>query len=57
MARVEWNRMTKEQVLILKVRYDEGDLPPNTWNWGEIVDNGHVAEVLNHGTPEDSSEN
>lgn len=46
--------MIKEQVLILKVRYDdERDDPPHTWNWSSLVDNGKVTEVLNHGGEED----
>lgn len=45
--------MTKEQVLILKVRYDEDyDQTPHTWNWTELLGSDHEVEVLNHGVPE-----
>ena len=45
--------MIKEQVLILKVRYDdEQNQTPNTWNWSGIVDNGQEIEVMNHGRAE-----
>jgi len=43
----------KEQVLILKVRYDETyDQAPHTWNWGELLGSEHEVEVLNHGSTE-----
>ncbi len=43
----------KEQVLILKVRYDESqDKSPHTWNWSELVGSDHEVEVLNHGSTE-----
>lgn len=42
--------MIKEQVLILKVRYDdEQGKAPHTWNWTELVHNDHEVEVMNHG--------
>lgn len=45
--------MTKEQVVILKVRYDEDyDQTPHTWNWTELLGSDHEVEVLNHGVPE-----
>ena len=45
--------MIKEQVLILKVRYDdEQDQTPHTWNWTELVRNDHEIEVMNHGRAE-----
>lgn len=44
--------MVKEQVLILKVRYEDEGQPPHTWNWSEVVGNGQVTEVMNHGAPE-----
>jgi hypothetical protein len=45
--------MIKEQVLILKVRYDDSkDDPPHTWGWSTLIDNGLAAEVLNHGAEE-----
>ena len=47
------NEMIKEQVLILKVRYDdEEDQTPHTWNWTELVRNDHEIEVVNHGKAE-----
>jgi hypothetical protein len=43
----------KEQVLILKVRYDESQgKSPHTWNWAELVGSDHEVEVLNHGSAE-----
>lgn len=43
----------KEQVLILKVRYDEKhDKSPHTWDWSELVGSDHEVEVLNHGSTE-----
>jgi len=48
--------MMKEQVLILKVKYeDEEKHPPNTWNWTDLVGAGHEIEILNHGVPEESN--
>jgi len=48
--------MIKEQVLILKVRYDDlVDEPPHTWHWSTLVDNGQIIEVLNHGAEEDAT--
>lgn len=45
--------MIKEQVLILKVRYDEDyDQTPHTWNWTELLGSDHEVEVLNHGSSE-----
>lgn len=45
--------MTKEQVVILKVRYDEDyDQTPHTWNWTALLGSDHEVEVLNHGSPE-----
>ena len=45
--------MIKEQVLILKVRYDDEERhSPHTWNWTEIAGGGHEVEVMNHGSPE-----
>jgi hypothetical protein len=45
--------MIKEQILILKVRYDDShDQTPNSWNWSELVGSDHKVEVLNHGSAE-----
>jgi hypothetical protein len=45
--------MIKEQVLILKVKYDdEKSQTPHTWNWTEVVGNSHEIEVVNHGKAE-----
>jgi len=45
--------MIKEQVLILKVRYDdEKAQTPHIWNWAEIAGNDHEIEVMNHGKTE-----
>lgn len=45
--------MIKEQVLILKVRYeDEDKKSPHTWNWTELVGDGREVEVMNHGASE-----
>lgn len=49
----ESDLMIKEQVLILKVRYDdEKDHTPHTWNWTELVNKDHEIEVMNHGRAE-----
>jgi hypothetical protein len=46
--------MIKEQVLILKVRYDdEHEKTPHTWNWTELVRNDHEIQVVNHGGSEE----
>jgi len=42
--------MIKEQVIILKVKYDdEVDKTPHTWNWSEVLGADYDVEVLNHG--------
>lgn len=47
--------MTKQQVVILKVRYDdEQNNAPHTWDWTRIVGSNHETEVLNHGVAEDA---
>jgi hypothetical protein len=49
MARIEWNQMIKEQVLILKVKYDDSyNQTPHTWNWTELLGSEHEVEVMNH---------
>ena len=46
--------MIKEQVLILKVRYDdEQDNAPHTWDWSQLVGSDHEMEVMNHGKTEE----
>jgi hypothetical protein len=48
-------KMIKEQVLILKVRYDDAqDQTPHTWDWSGVVGNGQEIEVMNHGAAEPS---
>jgi len=49
--------MIKEQVLIIKVRYDDRDKSPHTWNWTELLNTGHEVEVMNHGSSEPSKSN
>jgi len=45
--------MIKEQVLIIKVRYDdEKAQTPHAWNWTEIAGNDQEIEVMNHGRAE-----
>lgn len=48
--------MIREQVLILKVKFDDEleKTPPHTWNWGELLNSSHEVEVLNHGSAEES---
>jgi ribulose bisphosphate carboxylase small subunit len=42
--------MIREQVLIIKVRYDdEREKTPHTWNWSEFFGGKQEVEVLNHG--------
>lgn len=49
--------MIKEQVLILKVQYDDSyDQTPHTWNWTELLGSDLEIEVLNHGAPEKPKE-
>lgn len=46
--------MIKEQVLIIKVKYDDSEIKsPHTWSWTEIVGGEHEIEVLNHGKSEE----
>lgn len=46
----------KEQVLILKVRYEsEEDRPPHTWDWSNLVGSDHHIEVMNHGATEEAA--
>lgn len=50
--------MIKEQVLILKVAYDdEQDQTPHTWNWTELLGGDHEVEVMNHGGSEPARQN
>ena len=50
--------MIKEQVLILKVKYDdEQDKTPHTWDWSSLVNSGYETEVINHGAAEQVKSN
>jgi hypothetical protein len=42
----------KEQILILKVRYEEGERSPHTWDWSSLIGSDHEVEVMNHGVSE-----
>ena len=45
--------MTKEQILIIKVRYeDEQYKDPHMWDWAGLVNNDQDIEVVNHGKAE-----
>jgi hypothetical protein len=45
--------MIKEQVLIIRVRYDDEDQkPPHMWDWMSLLNSDHDVEVLNHGNSE-----
>lgn len=47
--------MIKEQILILKVRYDDlQEKSPHAWDWSGIIGNDQQTEVLNHGPSEDA---
>lgn len=49
--------MIKEQVLILKVKYDDNhDQTPHTWNWTELLNTDYEIEVMNHGVAEPSKD-
>lgn len=49
--------MIKEQILIVRVRYDdEYDRSPHTWNWTDLIRSDHEVEVVNHGKPEEVRE-
>jgi len=51
-----WSIMIKEQVLIIKVKYDdEQNNTPHTWNWTDLVGNDHEIEVMNHGSSQPSN--
>lgn len=45
----------KQQVLILKIKYDEQDNhAPQNWNWSELLGcKDDCVEVLNHGEIEE----
>jgi len=46
--------MIKEQVLIIKVKYDDDqDHTPHTWDWSQLVGDEHEIEVMNHGRSEE----
>lgn len=45
--------MIKEQVLIIKVKYDDEDnYEPSRWNWSEMINSD--VEVLNHSASTES---
>lgn len=45
----------KEQILIIKVRYDSDyDRPPHTWDWSSLLGSDHDIEVVNHGAEEET---
>lgn len=48
--------MIKEQVLIIKVRYDEDEKNPHTWDWSSLIGSDHEVEVLNHGAAEEAKD-
>jgi hypothetical protein len=41
--------MIKEQVLIIKVKYDDTyNQSPHTWNWADLIGSDQEVEVMNH---------
>lgn len=48
----------KQQVLILKVKYDEEEIhSPKNWNWSELIGcKRDCVEVINYGAIEDVEE-
>jgi len=44
----------KSQVLILKVKFEEGSYEPRSWNWSEIIGcDVDCVEVMNYGRVEE----
>jgi hypothetical protein len=44
----------KQQVLILKVKFDDDTFEPRSWNWSEIIGcDVDCVEVMNYGRVED----
>ncbi len=42
--------MIKEQIIILKVKYDDKEQQvPHIWNWTELLNSDQEIEVLNYG--------
>lgn len=47
--------MTKQQVIILRVKYDdEESRSPHTWDWSGLLGADREVEVMNHGKIEDA---
>lgn len=43
----------KSQVVILKVKFEEGSHEPRSWNWSEVIGcDLDCVEVMNYGTVE-----
>lgn len=42
----------KEQIIILKVRYEDEEKSPNKWDWSSLVGEDHRVEVMNYGSEE-----
>jgi len=44
----------KSQVVVLKVKFEEGSYEPKSWNWSEIIGcDVDCVEVMNYGRIED----
>lgn len=47
----------KQQVIVLKIKYDETEYAPKSWNWSEILKcNSDCVEVMNYGKVEEVDE-
>jgi hypothetical protein len=47
----------KQQVVILKVKFDDEHFEPRSWNWSEVIGcDVDCVEVMNYGRVEDLEE-
>lgn len=47
----------KQQIIIIKVKFDENSQSPKNWNWSELIGcERDCVEVLNYGVVEDVGE-
>ena len=47
----------KEQIVILKIKFDENYGKPQNWNWSELLGCDDCIEILNYGIIEEVIEN
>jgi hypothetical protein len=46
----------KTQIIILKVKYEEGEKKPSNWSWSDLIGCEECIELLNYGSEEESKE-